>query len=152
ERGNRGVLAGCHLQLGLLHASTGDPRQAEQAFRQAIDLANRAHGEQGRSFHPSLGATAQHELGKLLPARGQTEKAEAAYRQAVALAETQAQLFPDLPSYRQALTGFYAALAGFLEKNGQRDEATVCKRAACAQLAKLVADFPEGIGESAQSA
>jgi serine/threonine protein kinase/tetratricopeptide (TPR) repeat protein len=145
------ALANCHLTLGMLLAETGDPQQAEQAIRQAIDLANKARGGPGRSFHPSLGAAAQHKLGRLLAASGQTDKAETAYRQAVTLAETPVMLFPDVPSYRQALASYSATLAQFLEENGQPDESVVFKRSACEQLAKLVAQFPEGIGDSVQS-
>src|SRR5262249_26036549 len=88
------------------------------------------------------------ELGKLLAASGQADKAETAYRQAVALAETLVLLFPDVPAYRLALAGHSATLGRFLEDNGRTDEATACKRSARDQVEKLVAEFPEGMGDS----
>jgi serine/threonine protein kinase/Flp pilus assembly protein TadD len=150
EGGNEEILASSYFNLGVLVAESGDPRQAEQAFRQAIELANNARGGSSRSS--SLGPGAQHQLGRLLAACGQNDKAEAAYRQAVALAEPFVLLFPDVPFYRQALANYSAALARFLEDNGRPDDAAAFKHSACDQVAKLVAEFPEGIGDSAQSA
>src|SRR5262249_12015039 len=103
-------------------------------------------------FYTCVGPGAEFELGKLLEANGQADKAETAYRQAVALAETMVLLFPDVPAYRLALAGDSAALARFLEGNGRTDEATACKRSARDQVAKLVAEFPEGMGDSVYAA
>jgi tetratricopeptide (TPR) repeat protein len=143
-------LANSHYTLGQLLVETGDPRQAEQAFRQAIDLVNKALGGPGRSPSRSLAASAEYELGKLLAAGGQADKAETAYRRAVSLAETPVLLFPDVPAYRQALAVYSAALVRFLKENDRPDEAAVFKRVASEQVAQLMAEFPEGMEDSVE--
>jgi serine/threonine protein kinase len=151
EVGHVQALASSHYALGVLLAQTGDPQQTEQALRRAIELASRVQSA-ALPQYASFGAAAHHVLGKLLAAGGQADRAEAAYRHAVILAEKPVLLFPDVPGYRQALVNYAAVLARFLEDNGRPEEAAVFKHLACDHLAKLVADFPDGIGGSAQSA
>jgi serine/threonine protein kinase/Flp pilus assembly protein TadD len=141
-------LARSHYTLGRLLAETGHPQQAEQALRQAIELAKKSPTGPGRSSSSSLGPAAEYELGKVLAVRGQADKAETAFRQAVSLAEPLVRLFPDVPGHRQALAEYSAALARFLEDNGRTDEAAAVKRSARDLVAKLVAEFPEGMGDS----
>jgi serine/threonine protein kinase len=122
--------------------------RAETALRRAIDVAQKTRGPTGRPFYQSIGPAAEALLGHLLAARGQPDQAEAAYRRAFAVAQTRAHLFPDVPSYWSTLCAYSVDLIRFLETNGRAAEAAPIKREAIDQVAKLAADFPEGMGDS----
>jgi len=132
---NRGELLNSYYMLGLTLARMDRLPQAEDAFRQAIDIYEKAPTPMDRTGYRTVLPSLQSELGNVLAARGQTKEAEKAHRKAVILGEKLAYQFPDIPPYRQSLASYYLALAKTLVKNDRRDEA--------AKLGDLVIDLTE---------
>jgi serine/threonine protein kinase/Flp pilus assembly protein TadD len=147
----RGQLTNSHYTLGLMLARTGQPRQAEQALRHAIELYDKDGGALDRTGFRLTRAAAEYELGMLLAAGGQVDKAEKAYREAIARVERLVVLFPDLPDYRQTLAVYCLGLVQILTQKERPDEAEAPRRLAHDVIEKLLAEVPDVMGGPVQS-
>ncbi len=127
--------------LGVLFATTGRPRQAEDAFRQALNGYEQAPGlldhSNFRTFRPAV----ECQLGLVLAADQRAEEAEKVFRQAIAQAERHIVQFPDLPDYRQNLVSYSSEFAKVLAEAGRKDEAAKLRRSARDLVEQLVAEF-----------
>jgi serine/threonine protein kinase len=146
----QGGPVGCHISLGRLLADLGLPQQAEQAFCKAIDLYEKEQRALDQSSYRHLWAEAEYRLGGLLMASGQLPRAEKAFRHAIALGERLVLLFPDISSYRESLASYYGELARVLYQKKLPEEVKVFLHSTREVVDKLLADFPEGVGNRAQ--
>ncbi len=89
----RGVLASCHLSLGLMLLQAGKPAQAEIECRKAQVLSEKLMGENPSVGHyKSTNAMALDNLGDVARSSGRTAEAKSFYDRAIAL---RAQLLKD---------------------------------------------------------
>jgi serine/threonine protein kinase/tetratricopeptide (TPR) repeat protein len=126
-------------RLGQVQAAGHRLREAEASFRQALDLLRRP--ATGWDCRPHS-AGALLELALVLEATDRAEEAERACREAVGFLE---QLVREAPLNKVdmgQLFGGYAHLARLLERAGQTDEATECRRQALDWLGRFVDALP----------
>ncbi len=138
---NRPLLASAYHRLGiLLSRQTGRLRQAETAYRKAIELAEAIGGLRGLKMEAGLHGN----LGILLTQTGQSNEAEQSYRDAVKRYQDLVQGDPAVPVYRQELARSLRALGNLLaQKPEGKAEAERALRRALELYDRLAADAPE---------
>jgi tetratricopeptide (TPR) repeat protein len=136
-------LAKSHNDLGLLLRATGRPKDAETAWRDALDLRKAlADGFPAVPGYRADLATTHNNLGALLAVMGRHKEAEVAFRDALDLQKALAADFPAVPAYRDALASSHHNLGILLGDTGRPQEAEAAQRAAL-DLQKALADgFP----------
>jgi serine/threonine protein kinase len=139
----RESLISSYIALGAFLAGVDRFQEAEQAFRQALDLCDTFGESLTRTNGQHIRASAESALGQVLAAHGRRPEAEKAYRRAIASAEKCADQFPDVPGYRLSLAQYSAKLAALLAQSGKRDEAAVYRRSARKLFEKLAAEFSD---------
>jgi serine/threonine protein kinase/tetratricopeptide (TPR) repeat protein len=130
EAGYRIRLGSSYIALGAFFARVGRPRDAEGAFRQAIDLFNRPGNLPERTGWRSVRASAEFRLAGVLAESGRLEDAERAYGHAVAELGRFVEAHPEVPANRQELATWSGTFAAHLRRHGKRDEAGRHLRAA----------------------
>jgi tetratricopeptide (TPR) repeat protein len=138
----RAALGNSYYLLGVFLSRQARLPEAENAFRQAIDILVSSSRVPDRGV-PWQRATAEFELGQVLARSGRREAAEQAYRRAIALAEPIASQFPHLPFHREVLVRYLGTLATFLAEAGREDEAAPFRRSARDLSEQLEAEFEE---------
>jgi serine/threonine protein kinase len=140
----QGERANSYFRLG--HSEAGAKRfsQAEDAFRQAIAIFDKASTPLNRTTYRFLSAEAQCDLGGVLKAQGRVAEAEAAYRQAVAAGERSVAQWPDIPDYSLRLTRYYSELSRVLAQSGRIEEAATFTRARLDLFEKVLPDLTAG--------
>jgi tetratricopeptide (TPR) repeat protein len=117
-----------YYQLGNLLTGTGPTQQAEQAFRQVIEVCQKLVLEfprsrsQRRSYTGLLRGT-QADLVNLLKASGRHQDADRAQRQALDFYEKLAAPWPNEPVLKLELTEFYLELIAHRKDSGKQKEA-----------------------------
>jgi tetratricopeptide (TPR) repeat protein len=107
--------------------------EAEQAFRQALQIYDRLEADFGSMADTdTTAADLRNNLGDFLVRTGRPEKAEAVLRQALAARERLAARFPDVPSLGAVLGVVQINLAESLRDQGRYTEACELARRAVA--------------------
>jgi tetratricopeptide (TPR) repeat protein len=97
-------LARNHNNLGNLLSAIGRPKEAEEAYREALAIRKQLAAEfPNRPDYRHELARNHNNLGNLLSAIGRPKEAEEAYREALAIRKQLAADFPNRPDYRQDL-------------------------------------------------
>ena len=137
---NRPLLASSYHRLGILLRQTGRLREAETAYRKAVELAKAIGGLRGLKME----AGAEGNLGSLLTQTGQSREAEQSYRDAVKRYQALVQGDPAVPVYRQELARSLFALGHLLaQKPEGKTEAERDLRRALELYDRLAADAPD---------
>src|SRR5579872_2942553 len=110
--------------LARLFWSTKRPKEAEEAYGQALPLLEKLVADQPtvRSFRSDLANNLNH-LAVLLQTTGRPDEAAAAYRRALALQERLAAELTSTPAYQHDLAGTLNNLAKLLTARGDPAEA-----------------------------
>src|SRR5262249_50966846 len=118
----RHALARSHNDLGWLLFQTGGPKDAEAAFRKAVDLEQKLADDfpNIREYRADL-ADSQTRLGRLLFEAGRPKEAEDGYSAAVAVQEKLVADFPGVPDCPNNLAGTLVNWA--ILKNAAREHA-----------------------------
>ncbi len=140
---SRAIRAEGYLRVGLMRRSLGEPAEAEQAFRTAIDLYRPlvADFPNRPEFREDL-AKSHGNLALILQATGRLKEAEQAFHTIQQLLQQQAADFPDRPESRSALAKNHNNLGVLLRDTGRLEEAEQAFKTAIDVLRRLVADFP----------
>jgi serine/threonine protein kinase len=132
------ILAYHHEQLGDLLRSAGRLKEAEAAYRKALDLGK----EIGRIRLTDAVSTSN--LAMLVEQTGRLAEAEQLYRHAVELYEFLVQRDPSMTIYRQDLAGTLSGLATLLsKKSGEEPQMEREFRRASGLYDRLAADAPD---------
>jgi eukaryotic-like serine/threonine-protein kinase len=130
-----------HMRVGAIRARLGEQREAEAAFRAALDLTkNLAAQSPGSAEYREDVARVQSNLGVLLVETGRPREAEAMLRDALAIEGQLVQEFPERRDYRLGQAQNSTSLANLLRDAGQSREAAATYAAAMATLRQLVRD------------
>ncbi len=136
---NRPLLATSYHRLGLLLRETGRPREAEAAYRKAIELAGPIDGLRGLKIQ--VGAHVN--LGTLLSLAGRRAEAEQAHRDAIKFHEALVNRDPNAHLYRYELARTLLGLGPLLKrKSGGKPEAEQVLRRALGLYERLTAEAP----------
>jgi tetratricopeptide (TPR) repeat protein len=136
-------LARTHHNLGQVLELVGRPKDAESAFRQALDLQRRLVEEFPRDPSYRLELAGSHNgLANSLDNSGRSSDAESEYRQALAIQQRLADDFPRVTRHRSELAHTHYNLATLLERDRRR-EAEQSYRHALDLLQRLVDESPE---------
>jgi serine/threonine protein kinase/tetratricopeptide (TPR) repeat protein len=139
----RDDLAMSLTDLGHTLKHVGKRREAEAAYRQAVDIREKLVAEFPAvpKYRTGLANTCDN-LANLLDDLGQREDAESLYRKAIALQERLAADFPTVPQYRENLANTLTNLGTLLDALGNRPDAEAAYRQALEIRESLAADFP----------
>ena len=140
----RALIVSHHI-LGNSLAAKGQPERAEKAFRQTIELVEKAGKRQGRYNYAQLKSSAEARLALMLSDCGRDHEAEEAYRRAVAQAEHLVTQYPDVPVYVRNLAQHQVNFGRLLARTGRLSEAAEARRSARELIGKLTADFPDEV-------
>jgi serine/threonine protein kinase len=139
----RYILACCHDGRAILH-SDARPREAEQAFRQALELWQGLGTDYPTNPQYQLrwGLTL-HNLSRQLRAPGEAAEAQQLFEQGIAHTRAAVKLDSENPTYQQALRDQYSNLAAALVQQGDDDAAVQVSRQFVAEQEKLAARFAD---------
>jgi serine/threonine protein kinase/tetratricopeptide (TPR) repeat protein len=138
--------AKAYRRMGDIRRTLEEHRQAEEAYRQALDLQQQLTAAfPAAPEHQEELARSHNNLGLLLEHTGRLREAEQAYRQALERYEKRGD-DPPSATAREALAIARLNLGNVLELTGQTQEAEKAFRQAQAALKKLVDEFPEAQG------
>jgi len=128
-----------HEQLGELLRFLGRTKEAEAAYRKAIELGN-AIANPNRMTR----AVSTSSLAQVLEQTGRLAEAQQLHRRAVELHEALVTQDPGMPLYRQGLARTLSGLANLLSKQkGQEPETERVIRRAMAVYDRLATDAPD---------
>jgi serine/threonine-protein kinase len=139
----RRALAATNTNLGLLLLDTGRLKDAELAFREALDIQQRLAADFPTvpEYRQELARTHLN-LGRLLLDTGRPPEADAADRAALDLFKALAAEFPAVPEYRRELAAIQTNLGLLLLNTGRLKDAEGAFRDALTLQESLAADFP----------
>jgi serine/threonine protein kinase len=145
---HRGKLALCDNQIGLLLGRKGQPNEAEESFRRAIDLLTRLvaeeHDPAQLDKHRNDLALCHGNLALLLGQERRSAEAEASYRAAIEVQQKLAAEHPERLAYTAALALSYNNLS-YLLSAADAPRAERCCRQAIAIQEELVAREPTAV-------
>jgi serine/threonine protein kinase/Flp pilus assembly protein TadD len=143
----RNELANNHDHLGQMFAATDRPREAEQAYRRALDLQNKLVDDDPTepSFRFALACMVENRA-NLFRETGRPREAEQGYLRAQALLKQLVAELPGTPTCRQSLAMNWDSLGLLLEATGRRREAGEAFDRALELKQQLVTDFPDRTG------
>jgi tetratricopeptide (TPR) repeat protein len=143
----RAALAHGLFRVAALRQKSGEPAEAERAYRDALALqAKLAADVPAVPEHRRALALTDLNLGHLLYGAGRLPEAEQSFRDALALQAKLATEFPAVAGHRADLAASQLNLGNLLIGQGRSTEAEPLFRAALALQAKLAADFPAAPG------
>jgi serine/threonine protein kinase len=132
-----------YRRVGDIHQTLGQYEQAEQAYRNAIDVLRGLADEfSGSPDYESKVAVSENGLGAVLRALGRHGQAEDAFRRAADIFLALADDFPMEPSYVKALAGTYNNLGHVLMDTSQLEEAESAYCRAIDIGEGLIGEFP----------
>ena len=137
----RAGVADAQYRVGLIRRKLGESREAEEAYRAAIDLQQKlANDFPDRPDHRQDLAKSHTSLGNLLGDMSRHREAEGSYRAAIDLQRKLADDFPDRPDHRRDLAAVHSNLGVSLTTTNQLRQAEEAYRTAVDVMRKLVAD------------
>jgi tetratricopeptide (TPR) repeat protein len=147
ESGNseevRGSVVDAHLRVGQIRARLGQHREAEAAYRRALELGGRLAADfPAVPLYRQKLASAHKYLGVLLAGTGREKEAEQAYRDALAMQRPLTEDFPAVPQYRLELASIHNNLGNLLEDASREKEADLAYRDALALYQPLADEYP----------
>jgi tetratricopeptide (TPR) repeat protein len=123
-------LASAHRNAGALLRSTGQVQQAEQAYRQSVELYESLLADPRNAGHGFWLSMSYLELHHMLAAAGRADEADTVLDRARAYLERRAAEFRDTPAYRHELGRIHNWAGIQLAKRGRHREAEQAHRRA----------------------
>jgi serine/threonine protein kinase/tetratricopeptide (TPR) repeat protein len=133
-----------HFRVGSVHAHLGELKEAEVAFRNALDIQQglAADFPHVAAYRQQL-ARSYQSLAVTLHMTGRPRESEIAYRESIVIRQKLVADFPAVPQYRQDLALSQTNLAILLNETSRPREAETAYREALALRQKLTAEFPD---------
>jgi serine/threonine protein kinase/tetratricopeptide (TPR) repeat protein len=139
----RAAVAAARFRVGVIRYRLGEFREAEEAYRGAIDIRRALADEfPGRSEYRRDLALSHVRLGALLRETGRPRPAEEAFTTAVGISRTLADEFPGQADHRRDLAAAHNHLGNVLLATGRPKEAEAALRAAVDILVRLSTSAP----------
>jgi serine/threonine-protein kinase len=140
---SRAGIADAQFRVGTIRSKLGETREAEEAFRAAIELRQRlADDFPGQPEHRRALAECHRLLGHLLHETGQPRQAEQEFRAARDLYQRLAADFPGESDHRRDLAASHGGLGAVLAESGRLEGAEEAFRAGVDIADKLADEFP----------
>jgi serine/threonine protein kinase/tetratricopeptide (TPR) repeat protein len=137
-------IADARFRVGMVHRKLGENREAEAAFRAALDISQKlADDFPGQLKYRRALAVHWNNLGHLLREMGQAERAEQAFRAAKDNFHQLASQFPDQPDCRGLSAKVDICLSLLMMATDRLPRAERSLLASIDTLRPLVAEYPE---------